>query len=147
MTGRVWDHRQLGRGDYEIIVDGKVAALVSFQQHVAKPSLAIRRFVGVIAETEGGTVAGLPGVDWQALGWTDQAEHDALVDDVARRLRSWAQDPLGRRALDVVRTRKLEAGLPARPPYSLAQLDELDRIIAAAPAIAQQDALAEGAAA
>lgn len=147
MTGRVWDHRQLGRGDYEVVVDGKVAALVSFQQPVERPSTAIRRIVAAVAETEGGTVAGFPGVDWQALGWTDQAEHDGLVADLAQRLRAWEETELGRRAIAVANTRKLAAGLPAHPPYSVDQLDELDRIIAAAPAIAQQDALAEGAAA
>jgi hypothetical protein len=140
---RVWTHRQIRRGDYEIECDGKVVGFVSLQGGLERPSLAIRRIVTALADTEGGTVAGTPGVDWEKLGWTDQAEHDALVDQVAQRLREWQKNDLGQRALAIVHTRKLEAGLPARPPYSLAQLDELDRIIAAAPEIAHQDEVAE----
>lgn len=153
MTGRVWRHRQLGRGDYEIesaARDGhgrRVEAFVSFPSHVERPSLTILRMTAVMADLSGGTVEGKPGVDWQALGWADAAEHDALADEVHRIIESWRDLPHRDRLVGYVNAEKAVLGIPKTGPFTVDQLDELDRLVRRAPLIVAQDLAAEGTAA
>lgn len=147
MSGRVWKVRQRSRGDYDLLVDDQLAVLVSLQHGVDRPSLLARRIAATIAEHHGDRLEGAPGVDWQALGWQDQAEHDALVEEIARIVQSWRGHAFEARLLLHVNTAKAEAALPAGPPYSVDQADELDRIVRRAPAIVAQDLAAEGSAA
>ena len=147
MTGRVWKSRPIRRGDYELEVDGRVAVFVSFQHGVERPSLLAQRIAATVAEHHGDRLEGAPGVDWQSLGWQDQAEHDALVEEIARIVQSWRGHAFEARLLLHVNTAKAEAALPSGPPYSVDQADELDRIVRRAPAIVAQDLAAEGSAA
>ena len=50
MAGRVWDHRQLGRGDYEVVVDGKGHLLGRLASVVAKQLLSGQKVVIVRCE-------------------------------------------------------------------------------------------------
>lgn len=147
MSGRVWKVRQRSRGDYDLLVDDQLAVLVSLQHGVDRPSLLARRLAAAVAEHHGDTVEGAPGVDWAQLGWSDQPEHDALVDDIARIVRSWRGSPFEARLRLHVGEQKALHDLPDRPPYSIDQADQLDRIVRRAAAIVAQDAAAEGAAA
>ena len=155
MSGRVWRHRQIGRGDYEIESanpDGtgrRVEALVSFPSTTERPSLAIRQMVEKWAALEGGTVEGvpIPNVDWQQLGWRDQADHDDYLRDVHRQVEAWRGNPYEAALLTHVNVEKARTGIPPKAPYSLTELVELARIIERAPAIVAQDLAAEGTAA
>ena len=147
MTGRVWRSRTIRRGDYEVEVDGRVAVFVSLQGGVELPSLLMSRIVATVAEPHGDAVAGTPGVNWVSLGWNDQAEHDALVGEIGRIVRSWSGRNDELHLVRYVNTRKAEQGIPSRPPYSVTQADELDRIVRRAPAVVAQDLAAEGTAA
>lgn len=144
---RVWRYRAIRRGDYELEVDGHTAVFVSLQHGVERPSLLMTRIAKVIAEHHGDTVEGAPGVDWAKLGWSDQAEHDALVADIARIVRSWKGSPFEARLRLHVGEQKALHELPDRPPYSIDQADQLDRIVRRAAAIVAQDVAAEGTAA
>lgn len=152
MAGRVWRARPLRRGDWEIEVTepsgvSLVAGFVSLQEPIVRSSLTMQRILQTIAAEQGGTVAGQTGIDWPALGWTDQAEHDALVADISRIVRSWHGHPAHLRLLGYVNTEKAKIGIPTHPPYSLAPADKLDRIVRRAPEVVAQDLAAEGSAA
>lgn len=155
MTGRVWRHRQVRRGDYELestTPDGagrRSEGFVSFASHVEHPSLAIRRIVDTLAEMHGDTVAGVPiaNVDWVELGWRDQADHDEYLRSVHRSIEAWVGNPYEMALLTHVNVEKARTGIPPRGPYSLTELVELARIIDRAPAIVAQDLAAEGTAA
>lgn len=151
----MWRHHQLARGDYEIesvAADGsgrRVEAFVSFPSHVSRPSLTIRRMVAVYAELNGDAVEGQPGVDWAQLGWSDAAEHEAMLTEVHRIIEGWRGLPDAHhgRLLGYVNAAKPVHGIPERPPYTVDQLDELDRLVRRAPLIVAQDLAAEGTAA
>lgn len=147
MTGRVWKTRAIRRGDYELEVDGQLAVFVSFQHGVDRPSLLARRIAAAVAEHHGDRIEGAPGVDWQALGWQDQTEHDALVDEIARIVQSWRGHQHELALIRYVNTCKAGLGIPQRPPYSLDQADHLDKIVRRTPAVVAQDLAAEGSAA
>jgi hypothetical protein len=147
VTGRVWKTRAIRRGDYELEVDGQLAVFVSFQHGVDRPSLLARRIAAAVAEHHGDRLEGAPGVDWQALGWQDQPEHDGLVDEIGRIVQSWRGHQHEMALLRYVNTAKAQDGIPQRPPYSLAEADQLDRIVRRAPAVVDQDLAAEGSAA
>ena len=152
MAGRVWRSRSIRRGDYELeVTDANgvttAAAFITLQHGVERPSLLMSRLLATIADHHGDTVQGAPGVDWPALGWTDQAEHDALVAEIAALIRAWRGHPHEQPRTAYVNVTKAERGIPHRPPYSISQADELDRIVRRAPAVVAQDLAAEGAAA
>lgn len=153
MSGRVWRHRQLGRGDYEIESterDGtgrRVEAFVSFPSHAERPSLTIRKMVDAYAAVTGGVVDGAPGVDWERLGWSDGAEHEAMLADVHRIIEGWRGLPHEQRLLGYINSAKAVSGIPERPPYTVDQLDDLDRLVRRAPQVIAQDLAAEGTAA
>jgi hypothetical protein len=147
VSGREWRCRPVRRGDYDLEVDGSVAVFVSLQHGVERPSLLMQRIAALIAEHHGDQVEGRAGVDWAALGWADQAEHDGMVAELAAVVRSWRGHHLQHAAIAYVNAEKLAAGIPAKDPYSVDQLDELDRIIRRAPTVVAQDAAAEGTAA
>ena len=152
MAGRVWRANPVRRGDWEIEVTEpsgarSVAGFVSLHAPIERQSLTMQRILQTIVAEQGGTVAGTPGVDWQALGWTDEAEHRALVDEIARIVRSWHGHPAHLRLVGYVNTEKAKVGIPTHPPYSLDQADALDRIVRRAPEVVAQDLAAEGSAA
>lgn len=152
-TSRVWRHRQLRAGEYEIsstLPDGsglRQEALVSFPATMLRPSLTIRRIRDVMAQMNDGVVEDSPGVDWRQLGWDDQAEHDGLLADVHRIVESWAHLPHRDLLVGYVNAEKAAAGIPARPPFTVDQMSILDRLVRRAPAVIAQDLAAEGAAA
>jgi hypothetical protein len=147
MSGRVWKVRQRSRGDYDLLVDDQLAVLVSLQHGVTRPSLLARRIAAAVAEHHGDRLEGAPGVDWQALGWQDQTEHDGLVDEIARIVQSWSGHRHELPLIGYVNMKKAEQGIPPRPPYTLDQADFLDKIVRRAPAVVEQDLAAEGSAA
>jgi hypothetical protein len=147
MTGRVWKARSVRRGDTEFEVDGQVAVFVSLQHGVERPSLLMQRILATVAEHHGDLVADRPGINWPSLGWADQGEHDAMVADLASFTARWAEHPQRARLEFYIAGEKLTAGIPTGPPYTVDQLDELDRIIRRAPQVVAQDLAAESTAA
>lgn len=155
MTGRVCSFRSTGRNTFQITADDQPLAEVLFREG-AKGSLAIAAYAEATARIHGDVFVdprhAQPGTDWARLGWTDEAEHRAMVADVARLTAEWGDPddwntPAGefaRAAHDYVRGEKTKAGIPTSPPYTVDQLDELDRIVRRTTAVITQDLAAEG---
>lgn len=145
----VWDHRLLARGDFEIRDDGAPEILVSLSTRVDRPGTLILAIVDAVARHQGGTTAPQSSspVDWRALGWSGRGEHDEHLTDLRRLKAAWSESPLCGRLDQYVHGEMERAGIPHRPPYSIDQLDALDRIVRRAPAVVEQDAAAEGIAA
>jgi hypothetical protein len=152
MAGRVWRAVPSKRGEWEIEVTEpsgarKIAGFVVLTDPIVRPSLQMQRIMQTIAAEQGGTVAGTPGVDWVKLGWDDQTEHDQLVAELERIVRSWRGHPHDMHRLRYVNVGKGERGIPNGPPYSIDQADALDQLVRRAPAVVDQDLAAEGTAA
>lgn len=145
MTGRVWARHQIRTGDWEFGRDGRIEVFISIQgDQVEQPSYLAQKIGRLLAEHHGDTVAGRPGIDWSALGWDNKAEHDAHVSALGRTIDSWKDHRLGDATIIWVNGQKMAADIPQQPPYSVTELDALDRIITRAPAIVAQDLAAEG---
>lgn len=142
----VWSFREVRRDAWVILRDSTEWAMVTTVGERQHESL--RAMTRALAQLHGGVFDDhtIGGVDWRALGWTDEAEHRAHVAEVAAVVASWANSPLAPAITGYVNTAKRDAGIPTSPPYTLDQLDELDRIVRRAPAIVAQDHAAEVAA-
>ncbi len=145
MTRRSWELRPVRSGDWEFVVGGKVAGFVSLQAGVERPNVLARRLLETVVRHHGDRIGSEPAdeIDWNALGWSSAADHDAILADLDAVIAGWRGHPLERRCLMHVVAAKQSAGLPSCPPYSLEELDELDGIIRTAPEIVAQDVAAE----
>ncbi|NND75990.1 MAG: hypothetical protein HKN44_13390 [Ilumatobacter sp.] len=145
-SSRVWRHRPLGAGRYELVDDhDRIGLLLEVSSDVPRHATLARALVAAFAAHLGDDyVSDRPGVDWVALGWSDQVDHDALVADLAEFTADWSEHPFGDRMRAYVAGEKLTAQIPPHPPYTVDQLDTLDRIVRRAPAVVAQDIAAEG---
>lgn len=117
------------RDHYAIRRDG--ADVIGVQVLVDLPNVhglleAIRHTVATFYGYEpGGEIGGR--LEWHELGWESQTEHDDMWRDV---LALVPDDPEQRaRIRDAVLTARAECTLPPAPPYSVTQLDALDRLV------------------
>lgn len=142
---RTWTHHPLGGGTYELRVAGDVDVVLNFSTRIRRPSDLIRRYLAITADHHGDQYqcGARPGIDWTALGWIDQADHDTAVDELRRIVTGWAGHPLEAAAIAYVNAGKQTAGIPPRPPYTLEQVAELHSLLQRAPHVVHQDALAE----
>lgn len=128
-TPIVWSMRQQGRTGWEIRRGRHVAALLELHEtQTVRRSLLARRVLDLMAAHHGEPTDDERGVDWDALGWASKQDHDAFVAHVAELV---ATCPPARvsQLTAYVRQQKTKFGVPARPPYSVAELDQLDRSV------------------
>jgi len=109
------------------------------------PALFARVAAQAAADLYGGEDRGPAADVWMTLGFRSRVEHDAMLATIAEVRELWPAD------LDDACTRYV-ADERARlrllgPPYSIDDMDTLDRLIRRAPTVVAQDSAAEGSAA
>lgn len=119
------DHYAIQRDGADIIGLQVLTDLPNVHGLLDAIRLTIARFYGY---EPGDEIGGR--VEWHKLGWDSQADHDAMWRDVLALVPE--HDPEQReRIRDAVRAARAAGTLPAEPPYSVTQLDALDRIVRA----------------
>lgn len=118
------DHYAIRRDGAEVLGVQVIADLPNVWGLLEAIRLTVAQFYGY---EPGGPIGGR--IEWHLLGWESQAEHDAMWRDV---LELVPPDPAQRaRIRDAVLAARAEGTLPTAPPYSVTQLDTLDRIVRA----------------
>lgn len=116
------DHYAIRRDGVDII---GVQLLVDLPHTESLLAELVRTIAGLYAWVP--TVGGR--IDWAFLGWASSTEHDELWNDVLDRIPS----DRGQRSQirDAVTAARATGDLPESPPYSVTQLDRLDRLVTA----------------
>lgn len=142
MTAGRWEYRQVRYGEYAVLLDGVEVIGVGFSTDLPRRDVMMLAVIQALAAAQGGVAVhgGRPVVDWRALGWDDQAEHDAhLVDQRAR------ADRLPAEVQAWVRQERRRLGVRDSAPFSVDDMDAIDSLITRAPVVVAQDAAAEAA--
>jgi hypothetical protein len=143
----VWDARQLPSGVWAIRRDGHEVATLAMLDDIGQQHTVAHHVAALLGEAHrlhhtGRAIDTIPvaiapaRTDWAALGWTDQAEHDEIFDDLARICRRYPP-PVQRH----LKRRWHDLGL--RLPLSVLDMDQWDRIVRSAPQVVAQDTAAE----
>lgn len=145
--GGVWTFRSSGRDGWVILCDGVERWMCTTVQDRYQLA-SIRAMTRALAEVHGGVFEDhtLGGIDWRALGWDSKADHDAMLATISEARRQWIGHPLAGRLDQHIVAEKLRLGVPERQPYSVDQMDVLDRLVRRAPEVVAQDVAVQSAA-
>ena len=144
MSGQVWTFRSVSRDAWVILCDGFEWWMVT-TVHPGHQLASIRAMTRALAAEHGGVFEDhtLGGIDWRSLGWDSKADHDAMLATISEARRQWVGHPMSARLDQHIVAEKARLDIPERQPYSVDQMDILDRLVRRAPEVVAQDLAAE----